>query len=79
MLKHSPNNATGIVITDTMTNIHLQAGNPAFPFNEVIKPACIHAPVMEPRWPKEQKIAALVPSSDFLSGNIYISKYKYPP
>lgn len=67
-----PKAATGIVITETMTKTQRHAGSPPLPSNDSIRPAWIHPPATLPRCPKQQKIAALVLSSDFLYHEPYM-------
>lgn len=61
----SPNNATGIVMTDTIMKIHFHAGRPPLPARVSSRPACIQPPDIVPSWPNTQKTAARTPSSDF--------------
>lgn len=51
---------------ETMMKIQRQAGRPAVPFAVARRAAWIQPPAMLPRWPKQQKTAARVLSSDFL-------------
>jgi len=67
-----PKIAVGIVITDTMMNIHRHAGCPSLPANDSNSRAWIHPPAMLPRCRKQTKTAALVPSSGFLYHDPYI-------
>lgn len=67
-----PRAATGMVMTETITKTHRHAGSPPLPSRDSIRPAWIHPPAMLPRCPKQQKIAALVLSSDFLYQEPYM-------
>lgn len=62
----SPNNAIGIVVTETTMKINRQAGRPPFPDSDPRRPAWIQPPAMFPILPNPQKMAALLPSSDCL-------------